>query len=59
MRFKAIWPTAPRDFLICTTWSYLDENPDSGVIMVSSRSAWDELCPTDIKQGKAANILLV
>lgn len=38
--FKAIWPTAPRDFLVCTTWNELED----GTILISSRSAWNELC---------------
>lgn len=37
--FKGIWPTAPRDFIICTTWSELSD----GSILISSRSAWNEL----------------
>jgi START domain len=41
MTFKAIWPTAPRDFIACTTWTELDD----GSIMVATRSAPDELCP--------------
>eukprot|EP00602_Paraphysomonas_sp_CaronLab_P002341 CAMPEP_0185032022 /NCGR_PEP_ID=MMETSP1103-20130426/19837_1 /TAXON_ID=36769 /ORGANISM="Paraphysomonas bandaiensis, Strain Caron Lab Isolate" /LENGTH=928 /DNA_ID=CAMNT_0027567755 /DNA_START=314 /DNA_END=3100 /DNA_ORIENTATION=- len=39
--FKAIWPTAPRDFVVCTTWSELDD----GSLLISSRSAWDDLFP--------------
>lgn len=41
--FKAIWPTAPRDFLVCTTWNELDD----GTILISSRSAWNELYPPE------------
>ena len=39
---KAIWPTAPRDFLVCTTWTKLED----GSIMVCSRSAPDDISPT-------------
>jgi hypothetical protein len=41
MRFKGIWPTAPRDFIVLTTWR---EDAD-GSFYVSSRSAPDEYCP--------------
>ena len=36
---KAIWPTAPRDFVVCTTWTKLED----GSILVCSRSAPDEV----------------
>lgn len=42
--FKAIWPTAPRDFLVCTTWQELED----GSILVASRSpagCFEDLCP--------------
>ena len=39
--FKPVWPTAPRDFLCCTTWTSL---PD-GTILVCSRSAPDSVYP--------------
>ncbi len=39
--FKAIWPTAPRDFLALTTWREMDD----GSILVTTRSAPDTLCP--------------
>lgn len=39
--FKAIWPTAPRDFLACTTWRELDD----GSILITTRSAPDSLFP--------------
>jgi hypothetical protein len=42
MAFKAIWPTAPRDFLVCTTWNELED----GSILISSRSAWSDLYPS-------------
>ena len=38
---KAIWPTAPRDFLICTSTTELND----GSIIVFSRSAPDSLYP--------------
>ena len=41
MMFKAVWPTAPRDFIACTTWVEMDD----GSIMIATRSAPDELCP--------------
>jgi hypothetical protein len=34
MSFKAIWPTAPRDFLVLTTWA----EQDDGSIIISVRS---------------------
>lgn len=40
MRFKAIWPTAPRDFLACTTWY-----EEHGVFYISTKSAPDEYFP--------------
>jgi hypothetical protein len=39
--FKAIWPTAPRDFLPCTTWRELMD----GSIIVTTRSAPDSFFP--------------
>jgi hypothetical protein len=39
--FKAVWPTAPRDFVICTTWS---EQHDGSVIVATS-SVSDDVCP--------------
>ena len=36
---KAIWPTAPRDFIVCTTWTELED----GSVMVCSRSVTDEV----------------
>ena len=41
MKFKAIWPTAPRDFIACTTWS----EDDDGSILISTRSASNDYCP--------------
>ena len=41
MRFKGVWPTAPRDFLVLTT-SY--ESTD-GSIVINSKSAPDDFCP--------------
>jgi hypothetical protein len=49
--YKAIWPTAPRDFVVCTTWGEL---PD-GSILITSRSVWDELCPH--KEGYVRGVL--
>lgn len=43
IRFKAIWPTAPRDFVVLTTWTEL---PD-GSILISSRSAPNSLYPKE------------
>lgn len=40
MVFKAIWPTSPRDFLVCTT--SIPNLPD-GTAMIASRSASDAL----------------
>jgi hypothetical protein len=39
LTYKAIWPTAPRDFVVCTTWNEL---PD-GSMLLTSRSAWSNL----------------
>lgn len=41
MKAKGVWPTDPRDFIVCTTFQDL---PDGSVIIVS-RSTSDELCP--------------
>jgi len=38
---KGVWPTAPRDFLICTTWTELDD----GSIIIATRGASDALYP--------------
>ena len=43
IRFKAIWPTAPRDFVLLTTWTEL---PD-GTIIISSRSAPNSMYPKE------------
>jgi hypothetical protein len=37
--FKPIWPTAPRDFLCCTTWTELED----GSLLVMSRSASEDV----------------
>ena len=39
---KAIWPTAPRDFIVCTTWTELED----GSVMVCSRSAPNDVMST-------------
>ena len=39
--FKPVWPTAPRDFLVCTTWTSL---PD-GTIIVCSQSVPNSVYP--------------
>ena len=36
---KPIWPTAPRDFIVCTTYTELED----GSVMVCSRSVTDEV----------------
>ena len=41
MKFKAIWPTAPRDFIACTTWSETED----GVILISTKSACNDYFP--------------
>ena len=38
--FKGIWPTAPRDFIVCTTW----DKREDGSILIVSRSAPDDYC---------------
>ncbi len=37
---KGIWPTAPRDFVVCSSWMEL---PD-GSLLIFSRSAPDDFC---------------
>eukprot|EP00596_Hydrurales_sp_CCMP1899_P005757 CAMPEP_0119038012 /NCGR_PEP_ID=MMETSP1177-20130426/6657_1 /TAXON_ID=2985 /ORGANISM="Ochromonas sp, Strain CCMP1899" /LENGTH=218 /DNA_ID=CAMNT_0007000013 /DNA_START=134 /DNA_END=787 /DNA_ORIENTATION=- len=37
--FKPVWPTAPREFLCCTTWKELKD----GSLIVSSRSVPDDV----------------
>ena len=39
MAFKAIWPTAPREFMICSTW---EEQPD-GSLLVCTRSPSEQV----------------
>ena len=42
MCFKGIWPTAPRDFVVSTTWF---EDPEDNSLYIVSRSASDDYCP--------------
>eukprot|EP01035_Chromulina_nebulosa_P024607 gene24607-32049_t len=37
--FKGIWPTAPRDFVLCTTWQLQND----GSILIATMSADDSL----------------
>ena len=37
--FKPVWPTAARDFLVCTTWTELED----GSMLLCSRSAPDDV----------------
>ena len=39
--FKEVWPTAPRDFLVCASWRRKDEY----CLEISSRSVSDSLYP--------------
>ena len=39
---KPVWPTAPRDFIVCTTWTELAD----GSVMVCSRSAPNDVLST-------------
>ena len=41
---KPIWPTAPRDFIVCTSWTALED----GSVMVCSRSAPNDVLSTQI-----------
>lgn len=41
MTFKAVWPTQPRDFIVCTSWSQLDD----GSVAITTISVPDEICP--------------
>jgi len=38
--FKGVWPTAPRDFVLCTTW----QEQQDGTVFIASMSADDSLC---------------
>jgi hypothetical protein len=42
--FKPIWPTAPRDFLCCTTWTELGD----GSLLICSCSAPDDLLEVEV-----------
>jgi hypothetical protein len=38
--FNAVWPTAPRDFVVCASWTKRAD----GAILIVSRSVPDSLC---------------
>lgn len=41
MTFKAVWPTQPRDFVLCTSWTELENNG----IAITTMSVPDEVYP--------------
>lgn len=41
MTYKGVWPTQPRDFVICTSWSTLE----NGSVAITTMSVPDEMCP--------------
>lgn len=41
MTFKAVWPTQPRDFVVCTSWSKLE----NGSVAITTMSVPDEIYP--------------
>ncbi len=46
--FKAVWPTAPRDFVISTTWEEQATTSSSSAdaaIIVATTSVSDDVCP--------------
>jgi hypothetical protein len=45
MSFKGIWPTAPRDFVLCTTLSCDEVLHGKTRSYVTSISAWSDLLP--------------
>lgn len=40
MSYKGVWPTQPRDFVLCTSWSKLDD----GSVVITTMSVPDEVC---------------
>jgi hypothetical protein len=42
MKFKAIWPTSPRDFIVCTSWTELA----GGAILITTTSVSDDIYPS-------------
>ena len=38
--FKEVWPTAPRDFVVCASWQQMAD----GSVLIVSRSVPDTLC---------------
>ena len=53
MCFKPVWPTAPRDFLCCTTWQELED----GSLLVCSRSVPDKLL--EVEEGYVRGNILI
>jgi hypothetical protein len=45
MRYKAIWPTLPREFVVFTTWI----KEDNGSILVTTKSVADEAFPCKLE----------
>lgn len=45
IKFKGIWPTTPRDFVLCTSWAEEELADNRKRAFVSSISAWPDLVP--------------
>ena len=41
MTYKGVWPTQPRDFVVCTSWSNLED----GSVAITTMSVPNEICP--------------
>jgi hypothetical protein len=57
MCFKGIWPTAPRDFVLCTTMSRDEQQGGKTRSFVTSISAWNDLLPP--QRGYVRGTLLI
>jgi len=57
MTFKGIWPTAPRDFVLCTTMVCDEVFEGRTRSFVTSISAWDDLLPA--QRGYVRGTLLI
>ena len=57
MSFKGIWPTAPRDFVLCTTMVCDEKSEDKTRSFVTSISAWPDLLP--LQRGYVRGTLLI
>jgi hypothetical protein len=57
MSFKGVWPTAPRDFVLCSTIIRDEEHNGKTRSYVSSISAWNDLLPP--QRGYVRGTLLI